>query len=105
MSDVLVEPEAARVHGDIASVVPVGNVDVVTGQERHHGLADQSREVPGEPWYEKHARLVDRGLLLEPQQRAERRAHDRALTDGHIVPVELDALDPEGRTAVRQLQR
>ena len=70
---VAVQPERARRHGDLAGVVPVREVDVVLGEHRPHGRAQERREVPGHRRDEQHGGLRDGGVLREVQQRGERR--------------------------------
>ena len=73
--DDLVQPERAVLEADVAGVVPVGDVDVVVGQQRADGVGEQGREVPGQRGDEQHARLRRRAVgqvLGEAQQRAER---------------------------------
>ena len=41
----------------VARVVPVGDVDVVVGQHRAHGVAQQRREVARHRRDDQHARL------------------------------------------------
>ncbi len=48
VGDVVVEPEAAGAHRHVAGVVPVGDVDVVIGQQGAHGAAQQRGEVARE---------------------------------------------------------
>ena len=55
--DVLVEAEAAVLERHIARVVPVGDVDVVVGQHRAHGAAQQRREMARQRRHQEHAWL------------------------------------------------
>ena len=71
--DVLVEPEPAGRQRHVARVVPVGDVDVVVGEHRAHGVAQQRGEMAGHRRDEEHARLCGRDVLPEVQQGCERR--------------------------------
>ncbi len=99
--DVAVEVEVAVGEADVARVVPVGDPDVLLGEERLHRAAQQGGEVAGERRDEQHLgcgrQATTVGLLGEVQQRAERLhvggflAHrDVAASDAHGVD------DPNG---------
>ena len=58
MGDIFVEAErpVGRLH--VAGVVPVGDIDVVIGQQRMHGRAQQRGEMAGQRRHHQHARLL-----------------------------------------------
>ena len=111
MFGIFVETEFALIEWNVAGVVPVGDVDVVILQQGLHGAAQQRCEMAGHRRHQQQARLLRRILLLEMQQRAERRRVGDLL--GHLqFPVAdqhlVDAVRRAGigqRGARDQLQR
>ncbi len=99
---VAVEAERAGGDGDLARVVPVGQVDVVLGEHRPHGRAQQCGEVPRHGRDEQDRRLGDVGVLLEVQKRAERGDVGRALRDRDLLAPDERAVDAERGTRVRE---
>ena len=59
--DIVVEAEGPVLETDVARVVPIGDVDVVIGQQRAHGVAQQRGEVARQRRHDQHARLVASG--------------------------------------------
>jgi len=62
MLDIIVEAEAAGRERRVARIVPVGDVDVMLGQQRLDGVAQQRREMPRQRRHQQDAwlRRVDR---------------------------------------------
>ena len=102
MIDVFVEAEPAGGQRHVARVVPIGDVDVVLGQHGAHGAAQQRREMAGQRRHQQHARLRGRDVLLEVQQRAERRHLRRLLAHLDLAVADGDAVDAERRARVGQ---
>ncbi len=102
--DVVVEIEAAGRHRHHARVGPVGDVDVMIGQERFDRAAQQRRVVARHRRDDQHARLRlarrPRDQALEIQQLAERPLPDRMDVHRHAHAGDLDILDAPFRLAV-----
>ena len=103
--DVVVEAELALREADVARVVPVGDVDVVVGQQRSHRVAQQRGEVPGERRHDQHAGLARGDILLEIQHRAEGQRERRDLADRDLAVADHDGMDAVGGALVRQARR
>jgi hypothetical protein len=95
MIDVLVQAEAAVRQAYVASVVPVGEVDVVLGQQRADSVAQQRREVARQRRDHEHSRLVDRDFFLEVQKCPERSDIRSVLMHRDLAAARRDAPDPE----------
>ena len=102
MIDIFVEAEAAGGQRHVTGIMPVGDIDVVVGQHGAHGRPQERREMAGQRRHHEDARLHRRDILLEVQERAERRyvrgllAHlDFAIADG-------DAVDGKRRACMGQ---
>ena len=102
MIDIFVEAEPARGQRHVARIVPIGDVDIVVGQHGAHGRPQQCREVAGERRHHEDARLRRRDVLLEVQERAERRHMRRFLAHFDLAIADGDAVDGEWRTCVGQ---
>ncbi len=102
LEHVLVEAEAARGERHVARVVPVGDVDVVVGEQRAHRGAQQRREVPRQRRDDEHARRRGRAFLAKAQQRAERPLEDDLLLHRVLAVRRLDAPDAERGPRVAQ---
>ena len=91
MSDIFVEAEAAVRREGRRAVVPVGDVDVVLGQHGADGAAQQRREMARQRRDQQHARLLGVDVLLEMQERAERRDMRRLLAHLDLAVADGDA--------------
>ena len=94
------KPKRPCSSGDVAHVVPVGDVDVVLGQHGPHGAAQQRREMAGQRRDQQHARLRGVDVLLEMQQRAERRDMRGLLAHRDLAVADRDLVDAERRPLV-----
>lgn len=101
---VLVEPEATVLEADVARIVPVGDVDVVLGEQGAYGAAQQRGEVPRQRGHQQHPGLGEAVVLLEVQQRAEGPDVGGLLAHLHRAAAALDALDTEGRSLVGEVR-
>ena len=102
MFDVVVETERAVAERHVAHVVPVGDVDVVLGEHGAHGGAQQRREMAGQRRDQQHARLRHVDVLLEMQERTERRDMGRNLAHLDLAVADHDAVDAERGPRVRE---
>ena len=93
VADIFVEAEAAVLGRNVARIVPVGDVDVMFGEHGAHGGAQQRGEMAGQRRDQQHARLRLVDVLLEMQQRAERRHVGRFLGHRHLAVAHHDAVD------------
>ncbi len=93
MVDVVLEVEWAGAQGHVPRVVPVGEVDVVIGEQRLYGPAEQRGEVARQGGHHQHLRLARRLGLAEAQQRAEGRAGEFLLDHLDIHAIDRDAGD------------
>jgi hypothetical protein len=100
--DEVVEVEPAISHPDIASVMPVGNVDVVVCQKCFGGPAQQGREVPGHRRHQENPWLNHLRILLEVEQSAKWGPMELHLTHCRHSSAGRDAVDPERRPAMAQ---
>jgi hypothetical protein len=91
--DKVVEVEPAVLQTDVTGIVPVGNVDVMIGDQGLRRPAKQGRKMPRHRRYQENARLHRRHLLLEAQQRTERRAVNDRLAHGDTTICDLDRVD------------
>ena len=66
---------------DVARVVPIGDVDVILGQQCLHRAAQQCREVPRQRGDYQNARLLGARVLAEMEQGRERRDERRFFRD------------------------
>ncbi len=101
--DIVVEVEAARLERHLAGVDPVGDRDVVAGQQRRHGVAQQRGVVAGHRRDHEHARLVRRGAraeLAEAAELGEGPRGDDLLAHLDALARDLDMADAELRLAV-----
>ena len=62
------KPKPPSASGDVARVVPVGDVDVLVGEQRAHGAAQQRGEVARERRDQEHLRQrrATAGVLRPP---------------------------------------
>ena len=93
--DVVVEAEGTGFERNVAGIVPIGDVDVVVGEQGAHRIAQQRREVARQRRHDKNARLLDVDVLFEPQERPEGQRQDRLFGD-----LDLAVADHDGRDAV-----
>src|SRR5262249_53240354 len=100
MSGVVVETEAAGAQGNIARIVPVGDVDVVVLQQRLHGAAEQGGEMAGHRRNQEQPRLLRRVFLLETQERAEWRRVSYFLGHPKLAVAGLYLVDAVGGAGV-----
>ena len=99
--DEIVEAEAAVPHRHVARVDPVGQVDVVVRQGRGDGAAQQSREMTRKRRHHQQLRLVERGVLAEMNEAAERVTGDGLLDHRDIGAVDRHPIDAEWRPLMR----
>ena len=99
--DKVVEIEPSVKQRNVARVGPVGQVDVVIGQQGFDGAAQQGREMPGQRRHDQHRRLVARRILAEMQQVAERMRGDDLFADRDFLAVDRYRLDAEIRPLMR----
>ena len=98
--DKIVEVEAAHGERDITRVDPVGDVDIMVGQHRLDGAAQQRRVVTRHRRHDQYLGVValagQRGLVaLEVQQTAKRcRGHD-LLAHRHLDAADVRRLETE----------
>ncbi len=102
MRDVVVEAEPAVRERDVARIVPVGDVDVMLGQERTHRRAQERREMARERRDQEDARLCRVDVLAEPQQRGERRGVGGLFEHRDLAVSHRHGIDAEGRPGVRE---
>ena len=102
VADIFVEAEAPFRDRYVARIVPVGDVDVVLGQHGAHGGAQQCGEMSGQRRDQQHARLRLVDVLLEMQQRGERRPVGRLFADRHLAVAHHDAVDAVRRPRMGQ---
>ena len=108
VADVVVQVERAGGRGDHARVGPVGDVDLVVGQQGAHGVAQQGGVVAGQRRDDQHGRIVLEvaqlvfvvGEALEAQQAAERLVQRDTLHHRHRDAVHFDLMDAEFRLLV-----
>ena len=100
--DIFVEAEAAILRRNVARIVPIRNVHIMLRQHGAHGVAQQRREMPGQGSDQQHARLRGLDILLEMQERAERRDQRRLLAHGDLAVADHHAVDAVRRPLMRQ---
>jgi hypothetical protein len=100
--DVFVEAEPALRARDVADIVPVGDVDVVIGEQRAHGGAQQRREMSRQRRHQQYAGLRGIDGLLEMQQGSERRDARGLFMHRDLLVAHHDAVDAERRPVVAQ---
>src|SRR3984893_13456276 len=100
--DKVVEVERTMLQPDISRIVPVGDVDVVIGEEYLSSAAQQGGEMPRHRRYQQNARLRPRRLLLEAQQRTKRRLVNGRLAYRSLAPVDRDGGDAESWSAMTE---
>jgi len=103
--DVFVKAEAALHQRDIAGVGPVGDIDVVVGQQGAHRAAQERGEVAGHWRDHQHARLFRRAFFCKMQQRAERRGKRDVLDHAHAFSVHFHRVDGERAPAMRKRRK
>ena len=96
------KPKRPSLGRNVARIVPIGDVDVVFGQHGAHGGAQQRGEMAGQRRDQQHARLRLVDVLLEMQQRAERRHIGGLLGHRHLAVADHDAVDAVRRTGMGQ---
>ncbi len=99
--DEIVEIEPAVEQRNVARVDPVGQIDVVIGEQGFDGAAQQGREMPGKRRHDQHGRLVAGRILAEMQQVAERVRGDDLLADRDLLAVDRYRSDAEIRPLMR----
>ena len=65
--DIVVKAEGTGLQAHVARIVPIGDVDVIIGQQRAYGIAQERREVARQRRHDEDARLLDVDVLLEAQ--------------------------------------
>ena len=100
--DIILEAEDAGGKGDVARIMPIGNANIVIGEQRLDRLAQEGCEVPRKRGHHQHARLSLLDVFLEMQERPERRGGERFL--GHLDVAVADAHGAYaiGRALMRQ---
>ena len=101
--DEIVEIEPAVKQRHVARVLPVGQVDVVIGQQGLDGAAQQGRKMPGERRHHQHRRLLAGPILAEMDEVAERMRSDGLLLDGDFPALDRDRADAKIRPLMRQV--
>ena len=100
--DKVVEVERTMLQPDISRIVPVGDVDVVIGEEHLSSAAQQGGEMPRHRCYQQNARLRPRRLLLEAQQRTKRRLVNSRLAYSSLAAADRDGVDAESRPVMTE---
>ena len=100
--DIILEAEDAGGKGDVARIMPIGNANIVIGEQRLDRLAQEGCEVPRKRGHHQHARLSLLNVFLEMQQRPERRGGERFLGHGGIAIADANRLYAIGRARMRQ---
>ena len=98
--DVVVQIEPARRERDEAGIDPVGEVEVVIGQEPLDGVAQERCVVARERSDHQHLRVAAARVALEVDQIAERRAQADHFPHRDGTAVDPGRLEPEGRLRV-----
>ncbi len=96
MLDIFIEAEAAVPDRHVARIGPVGDVDVVIGQQHAHRVAQQRREMAAERCHQQHLGLDGCTFLDEAQQRAERRGQHLLLVHGNDLVADFRFGNAEG---------
>ncbi len=102
MLHIFVKAEAALHQRDIARIDPVGDIDVVVGQQGAHRAAQERGEVAGHRRDHQHARLFRCAIFRKMQQRAERRGKRDILDHAHAFAVHFHRVDRERAPAMRK---
>jgi len=100
--DIFVQAEPAVIDRHVAGIVPVGQIDVVIGQQGLHGAAQQRREMAGHRRHQQHPRLAAGPRLAEMQQGRERRRRGRFFFDRDMASVDAHRGDVESGPAVTE---
>ena len=82
--------------------MPIGNANVVIGEQRLDRLAQEGREVPRKRGHHQHARLSLLDVFLEMQERPERRGGERFLGHRDIAVADAHRGYAIGRARMRQ---
>jgi hypothetical protein len=98
--DKVIEVEPAVPQTDVASVVPVGEIEVVIDKKRLRRTAQQGRKMPRHRGNQKNSRLRRNQVFFEVEQCAEGCSMDRRLAHRNHPIADIDAIDAEGRPAV-----
>jgi len=98
--DKIVEPERAVLEADIASIVPVGDIDVMIGEEHLRRPAQQGGKMPRHRRHQKDARLRDCEVFFETQQGTKGRSMNHGLAYGDTTSADRHSVDAEGRPAM-----
>src|SRR5215813_5053909 len=101
--DIVVETELAIRERYVARVVPVRDVDIMISQHGVRGGTQQRREMPGQRRHQQHARLRGGDILLEMQERSERRSVDRLLAHRNLTIADYHGVDAERRSVMSEL--
>ncbi len=102
MFDEVVEVEPTILQTDIASIVPIGDVDVVIRQKCLGSPAEQGCEVPGHRRHQENPRLKHSHIFFEVEQSAKRCPMELHFADCRHSSTDRDAVDPECRPAMAQ---
>ena len=102
VADKIVKAETAVPQADVARIVPIGDVDVVLGQQGLRGAAQQGREMAGHRRHQQHPRLRRLQLLFKMQQGAEWGVVGFHLAHGNRPVCDHDMVDAKGRPAMAQ---
>ena len=93
VGDIVVEAKGAVGEADVARIVPVGDVDVVIGEQGLHGVAQKRGEMARQRRDDQHARLLDGDVLLEAQEGREGRHQRRLFRHLGFFIADQDGLD------------
>src|SRR5271166_4950856 len=93
--DEVVETEPAVKERYVSRVYPVGDEDVMVGQQRLDGAPQQGREVARERRDDQDGRPYAGGILAEVEQVAKRIGGDDLLVDGNLLATDRDGADAE----------
>jgi hypothetical protein len=100
--DKVVKVEPAIVQADVPRVMPVGDIDVVVGQQRLHSPTQQRSEMSGQGRHKEHAGLYLCVIPVEVQQCPERSAMNRNPAHLYKASVDPDAVDAKRRATMAQ---
>jgi len=96
--NVVVQVERAFRQRYHARVRPVGDVDIVLGQQAAHGIAQQGRVVTGQGGNQQNFGLLQAsGFFFEVNQAAKRFCHDNVFADLDALALDEHGFDVELR--------
>ena len=101
--DILVGAEAAFGQRHVAAAFPVGDIDVVIGQQGLGGAPQQGGEMPRHRGRQQHSRLARSALLAKMYQVAERHFQGDLLGDGQAFALHRHLFDAVRRPVMDQV--